>query len=125
MSQPPSMNIRKWSQRAFILLLVGLTIAFVAQVDQNQVPRIEHLDKLVHFGAFFLLAWTFHQGFATPWWLALLCLGAYAVLIEWIQSTLPYRSASLGDFIADGLGVLSYFLVAYCCQQWRQRRSAS
>lgn len=102
----------------FLLLLITLSAAFLMQVSTGAVPRFEHADKVVHFGAFFVLALTFHRAFPIPIWAALIVLTLYGVAIEWLQEMLPYRDASLGDLVADALGAAAYYAIAY----WYYRR---
>ena len=107
------MTSRNVARIIFVILLIGLSAAFLMQVSSNSVPRFEHADKVVHFGAFFILALTFHRAFPIPIWLALVLLTLYGVAIEWLQSLTPYRDASLGDLIADALGASTYYAIGY------------
>ncbi len=93
----------------FLLVLVGLSVAFLVQVSPSSLPRFEHADKVVHFGAFFVLALTFHRAFPIPIWAGLIILTAYGLAIEWVQDMLPYRTGSFGDLLADAAGAASYY----------------
>lgn len=116
------MTSRNIARIIFVVVLVGLSAAFLMQVSSNQVPRFEHADKLVHFGAFFVLALTFHRAFPIPIWAALIVLTLYGVAIEWVQGMLPYRSSSVGDLIADAAGASTYYVYAYF--RFRQKKKA-
>ena len=64
-------------------------------------------DKVAHFLAFFILMFWFSGVFRlrlTPW-VALGLLG-FGILIEVIQSRLPYRTAELADVMFNGGGIL-------------------
>ena len=64
-------------------------------------------DKVAHFLAFFILMIWFSGVFRvrlTPW-VALGLLG-FGILIEIIQSRLPYRSAELADVMFNAGGIL-------------------
>lgn len=111
------MTPKNMARMIFLLVLIGLSVAFLMQVSNNNLPRFQHLDKLVHFGAFFILALTFHRAFPLPFWLALIILTSYGLAIEYIQGLLPYRSSSWGDLVADAAGAASYYLFAW----WRYR----
>ncbi|CAI8166356.1 MAG: Uncharacterised protein [Pseudidiomarina mangrovi] len=109
----------------FLLVLIGLSAAFLMQVSNNTLPRFQHLDKVVHFGAFFVLALTFHRAFPLPFWLALLILTGYGLAIEYIQGLLPYRSSSWGDLVADAAGAASYYAFTWWRYRYQQRRHAN
>ncbi|CAB0151570.1 hypothetical protein PSI9734_01944 [Pseudidiomarina piscicola] len=112
------MSSKNWARALFIALLAVVTASFLMQVSSGDLPRFEHLDKVVHFAAFFVLAWAFHHAFPIPIWLALIVLTGYGVLIEYIQQLLPYRTSSWGDLLADGAGAASFYLIAW----WRFMR---
>jgi VanZ family protein len=116
------MTSRNIARLIFLIVLIGLSAAFLMQVSTNQVPRFENADKVVHFGAFFVLALTFHRAFPIPIWAALVILTMYGVAIEWVQDMLPYRDASLGDLIADAAGASTYYAYAYF--RFRQKKKA-
>lgn len=114
------MTPKNMARMVFLLVLVGLSAAFLMQVSSYSLPRFQHLDKVVHFGAFFILALTFHRAFPLPFWLALMILIGYGLAIEYIQGLLPYRSSSWGDLLADAAGAASYYGLIW----WRYRREA-
>lgn len=79
------------------------------------------LDKLVHFGAYGLmgaLAWQARLSNAPTarWLAAALFASLFGVSDELHQAFVPGREASLGDLLADGLGVL--------CGVWLAERLA-
>lgn len=106
----------------FAVVLVTLSVLFLWQFGPVSSSRVPHFDKLVHFGAFFVLAFTFHRAFPIPLWAGILVLTLYGVAIEIAQSLTPYRSAEIMDLVADAAGVVSYYLVHWVYQTWRQRR---
>ncbi|MDN7125144.1 VanZ family protein [Pseudidiomarina terrestris] len=109
------MSSKNLARVIFILLLIAVTAAFLMQISSGDLPRVEHLDKVVHFGSFFVLAWAFHHAFRLPIWLALIVLTGYGLLIEYVQELLPYRDSSWGDLLADGAGAATFYLIAW----WR------
>lgn len=64
-------------------------------------------DKVLHFGAYTLLAGMaivgFPQGAGVRWALAMIPLG---VVLEFVQKVVPGRGFELGDITANTLGVL-------------------
>ncbi|MCD8208606.1 MAG: VanZ family protein [Bacteroidales bacterium] len=72
-------------------------------------------DRLAHFAMFlpfaFLMYLSFHRS-TRRWWTLLLFLLLVLVIgaalgagIEWVQEGLDYRTADIGDFVADCAGV--------------------
>jgi VanZ family protein len=95
----------------WLLVLALLSITWLALAPNPSPDAIEHLDKLKHVAAFAVLAalgaaaW---PSLASPWpiFLGLLLYGG---LLEWLQSLLPTRFASVADLAADALGLLLFF----------------
>lgn len=112
------MTKKNAARLVFLLVLIGLSAIFLMRFSPGDLPRFEHADKIVHFGAFFILALTFHRAFPIPVWVALIILTAYGLAIEYVQNLLPYRQASMGDLLADAAGAASYYLIAW----WRYHR---
>ncbi|WP_245837036.1 VanZ family protein [Paraferrimonas sedimenticola] len=74
---------------------------------------IEHVDKIGHLGAFWLLSWLTYASFKWRWVVLTGVMALYAVMIEVIQAQLPYRSAEVGDFVADMSGVALFYLTLW------------
>ncbi|MBY6064944.1 VanZ family protein [Pseudidiomarina sediminum] len=109
---------KKWSVVIFLVLLVVITTSFMMQISTGGLPTFPHIDKVVHFVFFFALAWAFYHAFPIPIVWALLILTAYGFLVEYVQGTLPHRSASYGDLLADAAGAGSFYLYTW----WRVMR---
>ncbi|CAH9054346.1 hypothetical protein PSECIP111951_01973 [Pseudoalteromonas holothuriae] len=107
-----------------VLLLVTLAVCtyLFAKEFQHSGVRIEHADKIVHFVIFFALAFIMHHAFKWPMIVQLVLLASYGIGIEVMQGTLPHRQASLGDFIADFCGALSYYLCYLIFTKWRSKK---
>lgn len=116
------MTSRNVARVVFLVVLIALSIAFLVQISAGGVPRFQHLDKVVHFVAFFVLALTFHRAFPIPIWAALIILTGYGLAIEWAQDMLPYRQASIGDLIADAAGAVTYYALTYVRFRMRLRQ---
>jgi VanZ family protein len=107
-----------------VLLLITLAICtfLFAKEFQHSGVRIEHADKVVHFVIFFGLAFIMHHAFKWPMIAQLVLLAVYGIGIEVMQDSLPYREASLGDFVADFAGALSYYLTYSAIYKWRLKK---
>ncbi|KZN68530.1 VanZ family protein [Pseudoalteromonas luteoviolacea] len=113
---------RRVYQTLLLLFLIAITYLFAKEV-QVQGIQIPHLDKIAHFVVFFVLAFFSCHAFKFKPWFHMILLTSYGACVEWMQSTLPYRQASLGDFIADVLGALSYFILLWLVRKYRMRRA--
>ena len=103
---------------AYFWLSIGIvfliTILVLALVPASRVSAIVIFsDKVSHFVSFFFLMLWFSGVFRlrlTPWVaLGLLCFG---LLIEYLQSLLPYRAAEMADAASDLGGILTGWLLA-------------
>lgn len=84
-------------------------------------PGFQLLSNLMHIPLFFGLAWCLLLSLnAGQWYRTLpqqfycvigLLAGAYAALDEWHQSFVAGRSASVGDFLLDCLGIVGLLLI--------------
>lgn len=96
------------------LFKLALAVAFVV-INYLVFSRptysqsIPNLDKMGHLGSFFCLSYLTYLAFRPRWyWLTILLTG-YAILIELVQSRLPYRSASIADVLADFIGIALFY----------------
>lgn len=99
-----------------VILLSGLRPEPVPQVFDQQ-------DKLHHMLGFAALMFTLRLAF--PQWRVLWAIVtslAAALLIEIGQSLLPNRQTSLGDMLANTMGVLLGWGCSYLAYQWYLRR---
>jgi len=104
---------------AFVLLAGAIFIEAVygPTIDNRIIPN---LDKMVHAAAFGLLAFLLLRSLrafgVAGGWRRLLGVGliviALGVLDEWLQSTVPGRTASLMDLLADVAGVAFMLLMS-------------
>ncbi|MBD1582070.1 VanZ family protein [Pseudoalteromonas sp. S16_S37] len=107
-----------------VLLLITLAVCtyLFAREFQHSGIQVEHADKVVHFAIFFVLAFIMHHAFKWPMIAQLILLTGYGIGIEVMQDSLPYRQASLGDFVADFFGALSYYLGYLALRFWRDKK---
>ena len=99
-----------------LLFIAGLTVVTWQALTPTPLPY-EPLtsvnDKLGHLLAFLALALLADGGWpAVPFlWRKALPLLLYGAAIEVLQHFIPNRSLSLGDWVADGAGILLYFIL--------------
>lgn len=97
---------RRWRARVWPILIAGLIVAASHRPKLASPGDIPHLDKMVHFAVYGLLAtlvcrngagWRAAAG-------AWLIVAAFGATDEWHQSFVPGRSVELADWLADTLG---------------------
>ena len=104
---------------ASLLLVIYWVALFTGtHIPPVGVPRIDNIDKLLHFSAFaglaFLLAWAIPTQAGKPRWnvlIASLAAIGYAAIDEFSQIPVG-RTADMWDWLADCAGV-TLGLVAY------------
>lgn len=120
-----SMGVRQQA-RAFTFWGPLLFATYMALTPLAHVVAPSLGDKHMHFLAFGYLSLAFWWAF--PRWgtsyVAVVVLIAYGVLIEIIQGFIPNRVTSLGDLIADGLGILCGLGAVHLYTWLRARRSS-
>ena len=91
--------------------------AFITILALMPAPQSENLfpfsDKILHFISFLVLLFLFDKSFKkqiSP--LTVVGLFCYGILIEFIQSLTPTRSAEITDILANLLGLLVYYYFA-------------
>lgn len=115
------------------LLLIGYWLTIFASTHVPMPPpaiakeRHLPLDKVAHFGAYFILATLAAIALAQarvlrwPHYLLLfLLIAAYGIVDEWTQSFIPRRECDLWDWFAD-LGGCGLALVAFAV--WNRFRT--
>ena len=106
---------------AGLLLMAG--VLALTLLPAGRVTALGFLsDKAAHFLAFmFLMVW-FCGVFRLPFTpLVALGLLAFGILIELLQSRLPYRSAEIADALFDAGGIAAGWLLAVVgASRWTQ-----
>jgi VanZ family protein len=101
---------------ARVLLTIGMLFTLYEATIRHPIPgpNMENGDKLMHATAFFVLTILMDMSFPPVRLLLqkVLSLMAFGILIECWQAYLPWRSADIGDFLADCLGIVSYLFPA-------------
>ena len=106
--------------------MLAASVLAVSSWPSLKVPEIGWSveDKILHLIVYSLLAylafrgWLPGDGLRHAVWVILLVLACFAAADEYHQRWIPGRYVEWGDFLADGLGVLAGFLVAF----WQSRR---
>ncbi len=109
------------SERRAFQLLLAVALVFVTWQALSPAPPLQPQvsDKLLHVGAFVVLAWLADFGWPdADYWLpkALPLLG-YGVAIELAQSGIAARAAEWGDLAADAAGLTIFALLAPTLRQ--------
>lgn len=95
----------------FIVVFAAITVAFLAHPPVEGLGTVKHLDKVVHFGLFFILALSVDWAFRWKVWVSLSLLLLYGFAVEVAQSHIPGLVPDLYDWFADLAGAASYFLL--------------
>jgi VanZ family protein len=103
---------RAWFLAGWLQVLAVIVVCLMP-LERLPGPDLPWTDKAYHVGAFALLMWWF--AVAQParsrrysaLWLVLLGLA-----IEFAQGFVPFRAPSVGDLVADALGVLPGWMAA-------------
>ena len=104
---------------------LGAAVLFLlSELPGTGVSLPADTDKLVHGGLYLILglslAWgKARTGSGVPVVVLLLMGVGYGALDEWHQSFVPGRDSSVGDAVADAIGVLAGFAI------FRRRRALS
>lgn len=131
MSNHKSRAQARWPRALLgLAVLLALVIGYESLLPGSGLPPTRHSDKIVHFVAYFTLAFMFCASVSTRWRkAALLGVIAYGGLIEILQSAMALgRTGSWGDMAANiGGALIGAILAGYITQLFlgRRRRAAS
>nr|WP_283104431.1 VanZ family protein [Shewanella inventionis] len=104
------------------LVVAVIVTSYLVFSKPNYPQSFSHMDKVGHLGSFFALSYLAHYAFKPKWYYLCAALATYALLIELVQSRLPYRSASVGDVAADLGGIALFYLLHFSILQYRKLR---
>jgi VanZ family protein len=93
---------------------LGVASVVVLSLIPSPPTAMEHGDKLGHAGSYALLMWWFAQAWLRREARALTAVGllALGIALEFVQGWTGYRSFSIADMSADGLGIALGWLLA-------------
>jgi len=122
MFKPPviSDRLRRVALVMSVILLVVVTVILLMPVPEGEGRLPRHVDKIVHFAVFFIVAFPAYVARMRFWPAILAGLVVYGGAVELIQPHFG-RSAEFADFIANSLGVIA----ALPCAVWFRTRRQS
>lgn len=103
----------------YLALALLLASVYLWVGTRPQVPRVFERtpDWAGHGAAYAVLGAVLDRGlFPAPAPLAVASATAHGVLLEWLQKSVPGRSAEVADVVADAVG--SFLGVWLCRRQW-------
>jgi len=104
-------------------IFYGILVIIATGTPGSYIPSIgiEGLDKVVHFGMHFLFAMLVHRALlyhangtiikTQTLLLTVLFVSIFGIIIEWYQTFIPDRHPTIGDGVANILGVIVYALL--------------
>ncbi|WP_076541263.1 VanZ family protein [Shewanella sp. UCD-KL21] len=111
------MKLKLFFTAAFALAV--LIISYLVFSKPNYPMTFSNMDKVGHTVSFFGLTFLAYFAFKPKWYWMALIMTAYAILIELIQSQIPYRSASVADVVADLVGVVLFYLLLFVFRKYQ------
>jgi len=98
-----------------------------SQPGSGQPQVFAGLDKIQHFVAYGVLAFllakaSYHRFGCNSMVVIVVVVILFGVWDELYQATIPNRDSSIGDVIADGIGAVAGFLVAWMWQIYNDIR---
>lgn len=94
----------------FVLLLAIYTYMGLTSSSGPHIPQYN--DKVMHYLGYLVAGLSITAAFpGWPWWRRALLLLVYSGLIEGLQHFMPPRTLSLGDMVANALGIGSGLLL--------------
>jgi len=108
----------------FSLIILFLSITLLSLLPPKSALNLENKDKLSHFFAYFILSLNAFLLRRISWgknWIIFVLIG-YGFFLEWIQGFVPGRESSMLDGIANSIGVIFGFLVAFLIYRIYEKR---
>ncbi|MEZ9237857.1 MULTISPECIES: VanZ family protein [Shewanella] len=111
------MKLKLFFTGAFVVAV--LVVSYLVFSKPNYPVTFSNMDKVGHTVSFLGLAFLAYFAFKPKWYWMCSVLTAYAILIEVIQSQIPYRSASVADVVADVLGIALFYLFLFVFRKYQ------
>lgn len=117
------MRYLKQFSYSIVFMVLVVYLSFFRPPSVPELGRIPHLDKLVHFGMYFvmsaLLWWNARRGYRLPkraaYVVALIFPILFSGAVELLQAyATDYRGGDWLDFLANSLGALAGTLFYRC-----------
>jgi VanZ family protein len=119
--------LRKINWPAYVIMAIIIALSSFGGVAIRN-PLFENQDKVLHFFAFAVLAWTLalwirpQRWLSHPWIYSLVVVVVVAVfgaLDEYHQSFVPRREVSFYDWVADVSGAIAAVIVFRFGHWWK------
>lgn len=96
-----------------IFWLLAIAVLILSLIPGSVSHSIQHLDKLAHFGTFFLLSILLLQAykFSKPFFTTAMVMALFGLAIEVVHLYVPRRVFSMYDFAADLLGIMAALIL--------------
>lgn len=105
----------------FLIVVCAVTFMFFWASPPSAPVNAQHLDKVVHFILFFLVAASMHYAFRLRYWISMVVLTMYGVGIEVVQHYIPGRGADIWDLVADVAGAAAFFALFHLYKLGRNK----
>ena len=105
---------------SLVILLLFSEILLSAEM-RKLVFRFPKIDIVGHFISFFSLTWVVHSIIKLPIKVTLVTLIIYAGLTELGQAYLGFRTGEFTDFLADIVGIITFFILKYAYHYLQNR----
>lgn len=104
---------QKYIKLIFWMFFVAVSVLSVLPIPVSTNSSLPHVDKLAHFGTFFLLSilLLFAYKLGRPFLTTVLVMALFGLGIEVLHLYVPGRVFSLYDFAADILGIIAALIV--------------
>ena len=120
------LNILSKNQFKAVFFITVVFILYKALSLPSQDPwfDFDHSDKVLHASAFFVLSFLLNRSSSSisKRIRNMFSLLAFGILIEVLQSFTGYRSVSIGDVLADLIGILLFQLTYFLLKSWQVLR---
>ena len=119
------LNLLSKNQFKVIFFITVIFILYKALTPPGEpLFDFDHADKAVHALAFFILSFLLNRSSSSIERRIrnIFSLLAFGILIEVLQSFTNYRTVSIGDVMADLLGILLFQLSYSLLKAWQLKR---
>jgi len=108
----------------FFITVIFVLYKALMPPSEEHFLNFQNADKLLHASAFFVLSFLLNRASSniSKRVRNMLSLLAFGILIEILQSFTGYREVSLGDVVADLVGILLFQLTYSLLKEWQLKR---
>ena len=120
------LNLLSKNQFKVVFIITVIFVLYKALIPTNDNPWFDfhHGDKVLHALAFFVLSFLLNRSSSSisKRIRNMFSLLAFGILIEILQSFTGYRTVSIGDVLADLVGILMFQLSYSFLKAWQLLR---